>query len=118
MSDGSSKISKLDLIIVILVALLGLVALVPLFKKPDDVLLRQAHRAERYKLNTMIELHAMDNDGVYPKTMVPSQWFDSENYFPELDKSKADEALFCNQGSVWEINPDHKLSMLGHGIHE
>ncbi len=114
----SAKVSKLDLVIVGLVLLLGLTALVPIFKKPEDVLVKQAHQQERLQLNTQIELYSMDNDGVYPKSMIPAEWLEYEKYFPEISQSDAAKPLYCNQGSAWELGADHRLLMAGHGTHE
>ena len=108
------------LIMIVLVILIGFFMLVPVFQKPDIILIKQAHRAERFKFNTQIELHSMDHDGVYPKSMTPADWWEFFKYFPEQEASSPDVnvPLYCNQGSEWEINPDHKLSLLGHGGHE
>ena len=118
MIHSRKGLSRLDLAIVILLLLIGLMMLVPIFNKPDNVLINQAHKTERFKYDTIIELHAMDNDGVYPLSMKPKDWLQFEKYFPDLQVEDPEVPLYCNQGSVWEINPDHKLSLLGHGNHE
>ena len=113
-------ISRLDLIILILIAVIGILMVIPLFKKSDDVLIKQAHKTERFKYNSLIELHSMDNEGMYPKSMKPQDWLEFSKYFPELAATSVnvEVPLYCNQGAYWEINPDHKLSLLGHGSHE
>ena len=113
-------ISRLDLIILVFIAAIGVMIIIPVFRKPADVLIKQAHRTERYKYTSRVELHAMDNDGFYPPSMKPRDWLEFEKYFPELKETSVnvDEPLYCNQGASWEINPDHKLSLLGHGNHE
>ena len=64
-------LSRLDVVIIILIIAIGIIMLIPIFQKSDDVLVKQSHRAERFKFNTQIELYSMDNDGVYPKSMKP-----------------------------------------------
>ena len=113
-------LSRLDVVIIILIIAIGIIMLIPIFQKSDDVLVKQSHRAERFKFNTQIELYSMDNDGVYPKSMKPKDWVDFQKYFPDLQTVSSDPEvpLYCNQGNEWQINPDHKLSLLGHGNHE
>ena len=113
-------ISRLDLIILILMAGIGVIMIIPMFQKSDLVLIKQAHQTERLKYDTLIELHSMDNEGMYPKSMKPKDWLGFEKYFPQLAVPSLDTQapLYCNQGANWEINPDHKLSLLGHGGHE
>lgn len=116
----ATGIARLDLALLFLTVAIAIMMLVPLLKKPDDVLIRQAHKTERYQLNTQIDLHSRDHEGMYPRSMKPKDWLQFEKYFPHLASPSlnVEVPLYCNQGTFWEINPDHTLSLLGHGNHE